>query len=192
MHYVRDGEPIAPSRFGEPEDHPDPDQRVSVTERVREIAPRVPETSWQELDDGPATLPLRYDTSFQTLVLAALPHATGATLRTNAVYVLECLQNRQFGSTAVTSGINIGHEWNETISANRILYVGATKDLLRRLDEQLNSPGEGGANFTTVFPPIRILDVSWWATFQRARRAKKVIGEALEDRFPGDYVSWYG
>jgi hypothetical protein len=192
MHYVRDGQPIFPMKFGDEDLDSDPDRRVPVKERVQEVVPRVPETSWLELDDDPASLPLRYDTSFETIVLAALPHATGSTLRTKAVYVLECRHNRRFGSTAVTNDINIGHDWGETSSATRLLYVGVTVNLLSRLDQHLNSPGKRGANFTGVFPPMRILDVSWWATYQRAQRAEKLIADGLEDRFEGDYVAYPG
>jgi predicted GIY-YIG superfamily endonuclease len=155
---------------------------------VNEIAPRVPATSWREADE----VPLRYTTDIQTLVLCCLPHCTGDTTARDAVYVLECLHNSGHATTALQELGKHNPRWAKAQSADRLLYVGVAKNLLRRLNQHLNDPGGAGAHFTTVFPPIRILDVSWYRNHLLAGLAERMLARELRKRFEDDYVSQPG
>lgn len=105
------------------------------------------------------------------------------------VYVLECRRNTHPASTAAEYQLNKIFPWaSEASQSRRPLYVGYTVDLLKRIDEHLNSPGAAGARFTTIFPPIRILDVSWYSHPPQARTAERITAQLLRKRFPRDYV----
>lgn len=161
--------------------------RDTVEEVVRsEVLPRVPRTTYHELRRD---LPLRFGTSADEIIAEALPHATGDRSQTSAVYVLECRKSSRPTSDALASGVTPKSEWErQAVGARRVIYVGYTVDLLRRLDEHLNNTDGKGAHFTRVFPPLRILDVSWWSTSSRARRAEPLVASGLRDRFEDDYV----
>lgn len=153
--------------------------------RAATIAERVPRTSYVDLDGW---CPLQRRTDPWTIAAQCLPHCTGEP-ETDAVYVLECRSSSEYGHIAVSQLERYQKPWNGEIEgADRLLYVGRTVDVLRRLDEHLNSPGDEGAHFTTVFPPVRILDLSWWESQWRARAAEPKVAEHLRQRFPEDYV----
>ena len=174
MHYCSDGSPIQPAYK-----HP------GIETKIDEVAERVPETSWRETEDP---LPLRHSTHARAIALACYPFCTGAP-RTDAVYVLECLDNPAYQHTAAWEVGRVSKPWNGDVEeAARLLYVGMTINLFRRLNEHLNSPGDDGADFTTVFRPVRVLDVSWWPSPQVAQEAEQLLADQLEERFPGDYV----
>lgn len=156
-----------------------------------EVVPRVPDNTWK---DVPKTdLPLRYDTSPWTLVNTLFPHCTGDLHRTHAVYVLECLQNHHYARSALRDVGRVKSARRDAHGeARRRLYVGVTEKLIRRINQHLNDPGAKGAQFTAVFPLIRVLDVSWWRTKRDARRAEVIIAGELRERFTNDYVSQPG
>lgn len=195
MHYTRRGSPIIPRQPHTPSTTYN--WKEDVEDRVeRLVVPRVPSNTWRDLlddrYDDPLSLPLRYDTSLESIAMALLPHATGSELKTNAVYVLECLSTSDYLSSAVRIGVNPGYRWDRVDTARRALYVGVAQNLIKRLDQHLNSPGYRGANFTGTFPPIRVLDVSWWTSYERAEYAEPLVAKGLRDRFPNDYVSQPG
>ncbi|WP_257628742.1 GIY-YIG nuclease family protein [Haloplanus salinarum] len=176
MHY---GNPV-PSVIG----------HAPIRERVRkEVIPNIPADSWKETSDP---LPLRHATDVRTIVSTAFPHTTGS-LQSYAVYVLECAYSRRHRNVAA-SGLNIKRPgWrHEVDSAERLIYVGRAKNLFKRLNQHLNEPGNPGANFTAVFPPVRILDVSWYSIKEEADRAEVATAELLRERFPEDYISQPG
>ncbi|MFC6875422.1 GIY-YIG nuclease family protein [Halobellus marinus] len=72
--------------------------------------------------------------------------------------------------------------------AERIIYVGVTVNLQRRLLEHVDAIDSDGAEFTQVFPPLRVLDVSWYRSYRRAHRAEKRVADAISERFSTDYV----
>jgi predicted GIY-YIG superfamily endonuclease len=109
--------------------------------------------------------------------------------RTDAVYVLECRPNTHPTATAARYFERVDQPWTGTVAgAKRLLYVGVTTNLHRRLHEHLNSPGNRGAQFTTVFPPLRILDVAWYSSYQEAQDAERLTAQLLQEAFPDDYV----
>ncbi|WP_080509210.1 GIY-YIG nuclease family protein [Candidatus Halobonum tyrrellensis] len=175
MHYCVDGSPTL-SLF----------TRDPFSDRVDDIAERVPLDSYQDPD---VRAPFSQDSSIWTIIGECFPYCT-AEPRKDAVYVLECFKNESYRTTALQYlGKTMGQPWNGRVEgANRILYVGMTLNLVRRLHRHLNSPGNKGAHFTAVFRPVRLLDVSWWSSFEGAKRAEKTIARRLRDRFPEDYV----
>ncbi|WP_425498313.1 GIY-YIG nuclease family protein [Halogeometricum salsisoli] len=174
MHYCADGSPIVPSH-----------RREALTDLVQDVVNRIPSDSYEE-SGVPA--PFIHETSPSTIVAECLPFCTGEP-RTDAVYVLECLKNSSYRQTALNYLGRVGKPWEGHVDeANRLIYVGMTVNLLNRLNQHLNSPGNAGAHFTTVFRPVRLLDVSWWPSFQEAMRAEKEVANQLRDRFPNDYV----
>lgn len=181
MHYV--GKRGGPSLGYQVDDTP-------IEKYVRdEVVPRIPADSWQETDEP---LPLQYHTDVWTIATVALPHCTGGR-KTDAVYVLECIHNTQYQHTALSELGKYKKKWQKKIpSANRLLYVGVTKNLVRRLDQHLNNTDDRGAHFNRVFPPVRLLDVSWYSSYTQAHRAEELTAKLLRERFPGDYVSQPG
>ena len=174
MHYCKDQSPIVV-----------PDQRETLDDLAEHIAHRVPTDSYE---DPGTPAPFTRDTSLNRIVMECLPFCT-ATPRTDAVYILECLQNSSYRRTAVQDLHRTNKPGEGDVEeADRLIYVGMTVNLLRRIDEHLNSPGDDGAHFTTVFPPVRLLDVSWWPSFDEAMRAEERIADHLQERFPSDYV----
>lgn len=134
-------------------------QQEPLENRIRyKIVPEVPDDSWYEYENE---LPLQHATDTWTIALVCMPFCT-AQPRTDAVYVLECLPNSGYRqSTAMHFG-RANKPWNGRVEGkNRLLYVGMTKNVLRRLNDHLNSAGDKGAHFTAVFPPVRVLHISW-------------------------------
>lgn len=150
-----------------------------------EIIPRVPEDMWLETD---GLFPFQRSTNIWTIVNEAFPHCTGEK-KTDCVYVLECRQNSRHQHAALLDLEKDKRRWQKEVNgADRLIYVGLAKNLLRRLDQHLDESNRGGADFTHVFPPIRVLDVSWYSSYQRARRAEKLVAKYLSERFPNDCV----
>jgi predicted GIY-YIG superfamily endonuclease len=165
-------------------------QQEPLRDRIRvKTVNEVPTEHWREAD---GQLPLRHATDPWTIAMCALPHCTG-NCQTNAVYVLECLANSNYQHTASYELGLAKQKWVDDVeSAERLLYVGVTVDVLNRLNEHLNDPGGDGAHFTTVFPPIRVLNISWYHSYAEAQRAEELTAELLRERFPNDYISQPG
>lgn len=167
-----------------------PPVREDLREKIRrEVVPNVPANSWREVPER--GLPLRYNIDPWTVAWSCMRFATGKP-RTNAVYVLECMRTSGHQEQAAIHFEKTKPHWKNVDTAERLLYVGVTKNLIRRLDEHLNNSGRGSAQFTRVFPPIRILHVAWYPSYVRARNAEGITAELLRDRFPNDYVSQPG
>lgn len=183
MHYLASrGSPLLPRR-----------ERPTIRDRVEsKVIPEVPSDSWHDAD---RPLPLQVDTSPWTIAAECLPFCTGEP-RTNAVYVLECIPNDEYRETAARKLGRVDKPWNGRVEgADRLIYVGMTINLHRRLWEHVNEPNNAidgadgdGAHFTTVFPPVRVLHVSWWPSFETAMEAEEIAAKLLRDRFPDDYV----
>jgi len=162
----------------------------SLQERIQtEVVPRIPTEPWYDVE---RSLPLRYDTDIWTIASIAFPHCTGEP-RTDAVYVLECLPTSEYQHSAIRTLGKYKPQWGDELRrARRILYVGVTAGLLKRLDHHLNNTDNRGAEFTQVFPPVRLLDVAWYSSYGYAERAEVLTAEALRERFPDDYVAQPG
>jgi hypothetical protein len=159
----------------------------TVSEKIsEEVLPRIPEDRWKDVD---RPLPLRFDTSIDAVVLEALRHCTGS-FRDFAVYVLECRHTTEWGQhAAVELGKVKQQRWRGDLDgARRVIYVGMTVNLSRRLLEHVQEDNDEGAEFTQIFPPLRVLDVSWYRNRRRVARAEKMLADAIDERFPGDYV----
>ncbi len=162
-----------------------------LLDQVREeIVEKVPSDSYWETDQ---LLPLKYDKSISTLTIALFPFADGS-FRTNAVYVLEGLRSPTSAGTALLQGVSSKSlaKYTGLDGYRRVLYVGVTSNLIQRLDQHLNSPADDGAYFTALYPPVRILQVGWFRTYQRAERAEKITANLLRERFPNDFVAYPG
>ena len=180
MHYVHQDQAVTRQSLA---------NRRRVEDRLEaEIVPRVPADHWR---DAGRPLPLRYATDPLTIAWCALPHASGDP-RQNAVYILECVQGSGIDRRPVWLNGDCHHTPDGVQASRRVLYVGVTVNLLRRLSQHLRDPGSSGANFTATHPPIRILDVSWWSSYREAERAERLIARKLRERFPNDYVSQPG
>jgi predicted GIY-YIG superfamily endonuclease len=153
------------------------------------IVSGVPTDSYRETSDY---LPLRHDTSVPAISLALLPHTDGS-LKDNAVYVLECLTTPAVGS-AICNGISTESiaRYQDLENPDRVLYVGVTSNLLRRINQHINVPVEDGANFTGLYRPIRVLEVGWFRTYERADKAEALAADLLRERFPDDFVAYPG
>jgi len=165
-------------------------REASLRKQIRsDVIPEIPRDCYRTTSDF---LPLKHDTSLSTIVARLLPLTDGS-LRTNAVYILECFQNRDAGNVGAIRGASPRSisRWQDAKSARRILYVGATRDsVVARLDEHINSPGDEGAYFTGIYPPVRVLSVDWYHSPKDAKVAKRVTADLLQEAFPDDYVGY--
>jgi len=153
------------------------------------IVDQVPTDSYQQTSDP---LPLMHDDSISSIVLELLPHTDGS-FADNAVYVLECIQTPGI-STAIRYGISLASisRYKNLDGADRVVYVGVSSNLLRRLHQHINLPVEEGANFTALYRPIRVLQVGWFRSYDRAEKAEALAANLLDDRFPDDFVAYPG
>jgi hypothetical protein len=164
--------------------------REVLREEVRSrIVDQVPTDSYQGTSDP---LPLKHDDSISSIVLELLPHADGS-FADNAVYVLECIQTPGI-STAIRYGISLTSisRYKDLEGADRVLYVGVSSNLIRRIHQHINLPVEDGANFTALYPPIRVLQVGWFRSYDRAEEAEAIAADLLDERFPDDFVAYPG
>ena len=166
-------------------------QATNFERRVRrvtyqEILPNIPDETWK---DSLSQIPLRYSTDPLTIVSCCLPHCDGS-YKTNAVYILECLQLESPKNRLMLQKGRARNRWNDkkAQTARKVIYVGSTISLLRRLDEHINDPEDSGAYFTSVYPPIRILDVSWYRSYSDAEKAEKIIAGVLSEELENDYI----
>lgn len=103
------------------------------------------------------------------------------------------MMNRRYKHTAAVKLGKTKPQWDDDIrEADRLLYVGATTELLRRLDEQFNDAGGNASDFTSVFRPVRVLTVAWYSSFTEARRAGRRAARSLRERFPNDHICQHG
>jgi len=176
VHYTQDGSPVLRQERGH-----------TLSKRVRdEYVPSIPADTTQSLD---RFLPLRYNNTVDAVILETLPHLTGETDKSAAVYVLECRHNSRAVHDAFAE-LNKGSVFwdrDNAATARRLIYVGVTTELIRRLYNHLNNPREGG-DFPTVHPPLRVLSVFWFGSYKRAHRAEKLIADGLQERFDEDHV----
>jgi hypothetical protein len=186
MHYLAGGTPVIHSS------HTSTDAVERELERrcKRDILPKIPTTSYKE-ERGP--FPLQYDTSPWTVAGCLLPHADGSS-NTSAVYILECTSNGNPATTAIETAVSGNSVKSHTgaASAPRLFYVGVASNVHRRLCQHLNSPGDEGAYFTAMYPPVSVRHVEWFPNYQLARRAEPIIADVLDDHFADAYVAQPG
>jgi predicted GIY-YIG superfamily endonuclease len=168
------------------------DSDYRIRKRVKEnIVEEVPETTHV---DAEGLCPFKYDLSIPTIVAELLSFTDGSD-RTDAVYVLECRRSMKV-SDARDLGISGKSALRQASSLEekprRILYVGSTSNLLRRLNEHLNSPADDGAYITGMCPPLRVLAVGWFKSRSHAYQGESLAAQLLRERFPEDLVCYPG
>lgn len=183
MHYVPfRGRYFSSHSFDRYEDDLEREVRRVVE---REVVPDVPTEAWDETAEE---YPLQYGTDLRTITTVAFPHATGDVTKRNAVYVLECRSTSRPYNDAYIERVTPKEDWVFAAGARRRIYVGWTNNLVKRLHHHLNNYQGRGAHFTRVFPPVRLLNVSWWGSRTRATIAEPMIADLLDERFEHDYV----
>lgn len=108
--------------------------------------------------------------------------------------MLECLQSSSKPATVLSQGVstNSVRRYDGAGDARRVVYVGVAKNVLNRLDQHLNYPGEEGANFTAMYPPARILQVGWFSGQGTAEEAERITADLLREKFPQDFIAYPG
>jgi predicted GIY-YIG superfamily endonuclease len=167
------------------------EEQTQFYQKVQNFVDRIPDTR----HDNPDVLcPFKYDISIPTIVSELLRFTDGSN-QTNAVYILECRRSMSI-SDAVELNISSRSAMNQMgrlqHNPGRVLYVGSTSNLLRRLDEHLNSPADDGAYITAMCPPLRVLAVEWFMSRHRAYRGESLAAKLLEDCFPEDVICFPG
>lgn len=111
-----------------------------------------------------------------------------------SVYVLEC---RPRPLTEITLNEIRGSvrkkQWVEEASkSSRLVYVGVAKRVNERLAEHTRLRS-GGANFTEIFPPTRVLSITYYPRKSVAYRAEELTAEIVEEHTrPDIYVAQPG
>ncbi len=113
---------------------------------------------------------------------------------TYAVYVLEC-RRRTVSQRVAREELRLQHPstWvDQAQQHNRLLYVGVSQNVVNRLMEHAAGRG-GGANFTQLFPAIRLLSIQWFSVKSLAYRSEEQTAEMLRSELPDNiFVSQPG
>lgn len=100
---------------------------------------------------------------------------------TDGVYVLEC-RPRAVSQRVVREELQLQNDcrWiNASKESDRLLYVGVSQNVPNRLREHAYARGNG-ANFTQMFPAVRLISVEWYPTTTTAYRAEEITADVLE------------
>lgn len=166
-------------------------RKEALREVVRDrVVDDVPAEAYYETD---RIVPFQHDTTRSTIASALLEFVTGEP-RTYAVYVLECLQSKTNAGTVLRQGVSPASvtRYEDASDSRRTIYVGMAKQVINRVDQHLNKPGRQGANFTALYPPVRILQVGWFNDQDRTHEAEQLTAEILEEKFPTDFIAQPG
>ncbi len=157
----------------------------------RRLASAVPDSSYTEASQ---IFPLQRDTSKKTIARCVRQFSDEDYSRTDGVYVLECFRNPVTPGSALANQVSCNSlsRYYDLGNPRRVLYVGVSENVPRRINQHLNDPGDKGANFTAIYRPVRLLQVGWFRNYTRAERAEKLTAKFLEMRFPSDYVAQPG
>lgn len=157
----------------------------------RRLASAVPDSSYTETSQ---IFPLQRDTSKKTIARCVRRFSDGDYSRTDGVYVLECFRNPVPQGLALANQVSCNSlsRYYDLGNPRRVLYVGVSENVPRRINQHLNDPGDKGANFTAIYRPVRLLQVGWFSNYTRAERAEQLTAKILEMCFPRDYVAQPG
>lgn len=158
----------------------------SRKERVEQCVRELPKEHYKQSQEKH---PLQRNIDLNTVICSLLPFCTGSS-RTNAVYILECIHSANWRGAAVRVHKKMKTDrWGDEIdSASRLIYVGSTNCLYERIRQHINPKNSRGADFTQIFPPVRVLGVVWFETYREAHNCEKVVADKVRDRFPDSYV----
>lgn len=101
-------------------------------------------------------------------------------LRTDAVYVLEC-RHRSVTEKLLREEFQLqtDRRWaHRAREKDRLLYVGVTQSPATRLKQHAAGRGKG-ANFTQIFPASRLLSVDWYQSTSQAYQAEPITADVL-------------
>lgn len=105
---------------------------------------------------------------------------------THAVYILECkprsLGNAKKLAYEKRQTDSVGLAWwvKAAAKAQKLIYVGVSKEVHERIFDHANAT-PSGAHFTNVFPPARILDITWYPYMNDSRRAEPKKARELKE-----------
>jgi predicted GIY-YIG superfamily endonuclease len=165
-----------------------PDPTHTLKQRIRhEVLPQIGTTHWKGTGQH---LPLRHRTDFNTVLCCALPHADGRRSHSRAVYVVECVDTANPREVACRRlKKTIKHEWpDKGHEAHRRIYVGRSKSVAHRLHQHVSDDPEEGADFTQVFQPVRILNITFYRHRTVYHRAERLTAELLQQELSDTYV----
>lgn len=100
---------------------------------------------------------------------------------TDGVYVLEC-RPRSVSQKVVREELRLQRDcrWiNASQESDQLLYVGVSQNVPNRLREHAYARGNG-ANFTQIFPAVRLISLEWYPTTTTAYRAEEITANVLE------------
>lgn len=103
-------------------------------------------------------------------------------LRTDAVYVLEC-RKRTVTQKILREEFRLqtARGWaRRAQSHDRLLYVGVSQTPATRLKQHAAGRGSG-AHFTQIFPAARLLSVEWYSSTSEAYRAEPLTADSLDE-----------
>lgn len=169
-----------------------PDRPNSLEHQVwQRIVSHVSGTSYKD-QDGYG--PLQRDTSRRMVARCVNQFSDGDYNRTDGVYVLECCRSPVGAGQALSNGVSYPSlkRYYTLDRPQRVLYVGVSKNVPRRIGEHLNDPGQSGANFTAIYRPMRIVQIGWFQNYEAATQAEVITAELLRKKFPRDFIAQPG
>lgn len=101
---------------------------------------------------------------------------------TDAVYVLECKQRTSTPKVA-REEFQLQNEakWiRRAQQKERLLYVGVSVNVVKRLKEHSYAKGSG-ANFTQIFPATRLLSIDWYRSRSLAYKAEPITADIIDE-----------
>lgn len=107
----------------------------------------------------------------------------------HAVYVLECQHRPEKSAQKIAFDeldISSLPYWVKRGSrSERLIYVGLSKRAVTRLYNHVNADG---GSFTKVFPPVRLLNIDWYATLAESYREDPKKADLLDEHLDDTYV----
>ena len=135
-----------------------------------------------------------------------LERTRGAADGPYAVYVLDCTpppegerhgQLRRRIKTAreliVSGALDLSerdYHIRDAAAADRVYYVGETNDVVKRINQHLGGPADGGSWFPQLFEPNHLEEVHWYQTKAKAERHERTIGEKIKQCGDSIFAYW--
>ncbi|RAW44054.1 hypothetical protein DQW50_16500 [Halorubrum sp. 48-1-W] len=165
-----------------------------LARRVRDVVPERINSALQKQPDSNCADQCLCHNVTRKRVAELVKQFSDGTMKTNAVYVLEC-QMKFVTQKVVREELRLQNDvpWiDDAQENNRLIYVGVSTVVPNRLWKHAVGNGDG-ANFTQMFPPTRLLSIQWFGRESDAYRAEELTAEILEEEtHDGIYISQPG
>lgn len=108
-------------------------------------------------------------------------------LRQPAVYALKCIKPDDMAAQWDRQFDHRPDYWNELVNAQRVAYVGASKDVLARLEDHRDADVRKAA-LLEVCEPVGVLNIKFFKTAEKAFERESGLALRFAREHPEFYV----